>query len=189
MHNIEPHYNWRGYYTAADDQRSPFFNRQYSEFEFSNSIYDHFIHPQWDEFGSKTLYLKLLYVDYDKQYCIIELIGEWNDTLYNDIMYLYRNVIEILVEQGIQYYILIGENVMEFHADASDYYEEWTDNLIEGWIIGLNFRDHVVNEFTDYNLDYYIAFGGRFNDINWRKYLPDQLFEITNKLITKRLSI
>ena len=189
MHVLEPHYNWRGFYIASEDNRSPFYNRQYSEFEFSNSIYDYYIHPQWDEFGSNTLYLKILFVDYEKQYCIIELLGEWNDILYNDIMFLYRNVIETLVEQEIKHFILVGENVLEFHAETNDYYEEWMDNIGDGWIVGLNFRDHVVKEFIDNDLDYYIAFGGRFDDINWRKYLPDQLFEVTNKLITKRLSI
>lgn len=189
MHSLEPYYNWRELYVASEDSRSPFFNRQYSEFEFSNVIYDHYIHPQWDQFGSHTLYLKILFVNYDLQYCIIELIGEWNDTLYNDIMYLYRNVIETLVEQEIKYFILIGENVLEFHSDTNDYYEEWFDNLDDGWIIGLNFREHVVQEFKDLNLDYFIAFGGRFDEMPWRKYLPDQLFEITNRMITKRLEI
>jgi hypothetical protein len=187
MHSIEPHYNWRGFYKASEDSRSPFYRRNYSEFEFSNAIYDHYIHPQWDEFGSKTLYLKILYVDYDKHYAIIEFIGEWNDVLYNDIMYLYRNVLEVLVEQDIRYFILIGENIMEFHAEGNDYYEEWFDNLADGWIIGLNFRNHVIREFIDNNLDYYIAFSGSFNDIAWRKYEPDQLFEILAKLILKRL--
>lgn len=189
MHHIEPYYNWRSLYIASEDNSSPFFNRQYSEFEFSNSIYDHYIHPQWDDFGSGTLYLKLLFVSYDNHYCIIELMGEWNDTLYNDIMHLYRNVVEVLVEQDIRYFILIGENVLEFHSDTSDYYEEWFDNLGDGWIIGLNFRDHVTEEFKAANIDYYIAFGGRFDEFPWRKYLPDQLFKITDKLITKRLEI
>lgn len=189
MHSLEPYYTWRDLYVASEDSCSPFFNRQYSEFEFSNAIYDHYIHPQWDEFGSHTLYLKLLFVNYDLQYCIIELMGEWNDTLYNDIMYLYRNVVEILVEQGIKHFILIGENVLEFHSDTNDYYEEWFDNLDDGWIIGLNFREHVVQEFKDTNLDYFIAFGGRFDEMPWRKYLPDQLFEIINRMITKRLEI
>jgi hypothetical protein len=114
-------------------------------------------------------------------------LGEWNDTLYNDIMYLYRNVIEILVEQDIKYFILIGENVLEFHSDITDYYEEWFDNVEDGWIIGLNFRDHVLKEFMDANIDYYIAFGGRFGEMVWRKYLPDQLFEVLDNLITRRL--
>ena len=187
MHSIEPHYHWQGFYTASEDNRSPFFRRRYSEFTFSNAIYDHYIHPQWDEFGSRTLYLKILYADYDRHYCIIEFLGEWNDILYNDIMYLYRNVLEVLVAQDIRYFILIGENILEFHADTNDYYEEWFDNLGDGWIIGLNFRDHVIREFVDNSLDYYIAFGGKFNEIAWRKYLPDQLFEVTSKLINKRL--
>lgn len=187
MHTLEPYYNWRSLYIASEDNRSPFYNRHYSEFEFTNAIYDHVIHPQWDEFGSRTLYAKILYAGYEKQYCIIELMGEWNDILYNDIMYFYRNVIEVLVEQDIKYFMLIGENVLEFHSDANDYYEEWFDNLYDGWIVGLNFREHVLKEFIDANIDYYIAFGGRFGEMPWRKYLPDQLFEIVDNLIARRL--
>lgn len=188
MHDIEPYYNWRSLYDAAEDNKSPFFGRIYSEFEFSNAIYDHFIHPQWDEFGSHTLYLKLLYVDYDKHFCIIELIGEWNDALYNDIMYFYRNVIEILLEMEINHFILLGDNVLEYHSDISDYYEEWYDNLGDGWIVGLNFRNHILKEFCALNIDYYIAFGGGFNAFNWRKYQPDQLFKILDSQMTKRLT-
>ena len=111
MHEIEPYYNWRSIYIASEDQNSPFYGRQYSEFEFSNAIYDYFIHPQWDKFDSNTLYLKILYVNYDLHYCVIELLGEWNDALYNDIMHLYRNVIETLLENDIIHFILIGETV------------------------------------------------------------------------------
>lgn len=189
MHEIEPYYNWRNLYVASEDPLSPFYGQQYSEFEFSNAIYDHFIHPQWDKFDSATLYLKILYVSYEIQYCVIELIGEWNDAIYNDVMYLYRNVIEALIEEGIMYFILIGENVLTFHADTSDYYEEWVDNIGEGWIIGLNFRSHVIKDFVDANLDYYIALGGKFDDLSWRTMLPDQLFHKLDILITKRLEM
>ncbi|HNL37891.1 MAG TPA: hypothetical protein PKH43_02120, partial [Saprospiraceae bacterium] len=92
MHNIEPFFRWRDFYTAEEDERSPFFGRTYSEFEFSHRLYNYYLHPQWDEFGSSTLYGKILYADYDEQYALIELIGEWNDTLHDDIMYLKRNV-------------------------------------------------------------------------------------------------
>lgn len=187
MHDIEPYYNWREYYTAEDDKRSSFYKTQYSEFEFSKAVYNYLIHPQWDEFGSLTLYLKLLYVSYEEHFCIIELIGEWNDLIYNDVMYLYRNVIEDLLANDICYFILIGENVLEFHSDTSDYYEEWFDNLGDGWIIGLNFRSYVIREFKDANIDYYLNFGGAFNEIPWRKYLPDELFKKIESLITKRL--
>jgi hypothetical protein len=187
MHELEPYYNWRSLYIASEDPNSPFYGQQYSEFEYSNAIYDYFIHPQWDQFESNTLYLKILYVSYDLQYCVIELIGEWNDAIYSDIMSLYRNVIEQLLENDIKYFIMIGENVLNFHFDTTDYYEEWVDNIGEGWIIGINFRGHVIKEFEKANLDYYIALGGKFDDFSWRSMTPDQLFNKLNALVTKRL--
>ena len=120
MHDIEPYYNWRLLYTAETDPKSPFYKNKYSEFEFSKTVYNYYIHPQWDEFGSQTLYLKLLFVNYQEHFCIIEFIGEWNDILYNDVMYLYRNLIEELMSNDIRYFILIGENILEFHADTND---------------------------------------------------------------------
>lgn len=189
MHNIEPYYHWRDLYVSEQDSYSPFFERVYSEFTFTNSVYDHLIHPQWDEFGSQTLFMKLLMVNYDKQYCIIELIGEWNDLLYNDIMFLYTNIIEQLIENGIKYFILVGENVLNFHADTNDYYEEWFNNIEDGWIIGINFRDFVIDEFEEANIDYYIATRGDFNNFAWRTLMPDQLFSKLNSIISKRLGL
>ena len=187
MHNLEPYYLWREVYCAENDSRSPFYNREYSEIFFTNAVYNYLIHPQWDEIGSQTLFIKILFVNYEKQYCIIELIGEWNDLLYNDIMHLYRNVIETLLDNDIKHFILIGENVLNFHADTNDYYEEWFSYIDDGWIIGLNFRDFVVQEFENANIDYFIAFKGEFNDFNWRKLLPDQLFEKCNSIFQNRL--
>lgn len=189
MHSIEPYYLWRDLYVAANDPDSPFYNRQYSEFTFTNSIYNHLIHPQWDGFGSQTMFLKILFVSYEKQYCIIELIGEWNDLLYNDIMFLYRDVIESLLENGIIYFILIGENVLNFHADTNDYYEEWFSNIDDGWIVGINFRDFVIEEFENANIDYFISFKGEFDDVAWRKLMPDQLFEKINNEMDRRLGM
>ncbi len=189
MHEIEPYYNWLGYYTAEEDPDSPFYGREYNEFTFSNSVYDYLIHPQWDEFGSQTLFIKILMVNYHRQYCIIEMIGEWNDLLYNDIMFLYRDVIETLLENNIKHFIVIGENVLNFHSDTNDYYEEWFNSIDDGWIIGLNFRDFVVEEFGNASIDYFISFSGEFNGYPWRKYLPDQLFENLNSIINKRLGL
>ena len=101
MHDIEPYYHWRHLYTAEADPRSIFYGRTYSEFEFSQTVYNYYIHPQWDEFGSKTLYLKILYADYDAKFAIIEFIGEWNDTIENDIMELKREIIDHLSKKGI----------------------------------------------------------------------------------------
>jgi hypothetical protein len=87
VHTLEPFYNWRHLYIASEDERSPFYERNYSEFEFTNQIYNYLIHPQWDHFGSDTLYCKILFVNYEEHFCIIEMLGEWNDCLYNDIMF------------------------------------------------------------------------------------------------------
>lgn len=188
MHEIEPFFRWSSDYKAALDRRSPFYGKQNSEVYFEHVIYNHYIHPQWDDFGSQTLYLKLLFADYEAQFCVIELMGEWNDILYNDVMYLYRNVIEVLMDEGIRYFILIGENVFDFHADTEDYYAEWFDNLEEGWIVGLNFRRHVLDEFTGANIDQYLSFGGQFDDYSWRKLTPHQLFTVVEDQMIKRLT-
>jgi len=188
MHDLEPYYNWRHLYIASEDERSPFYGQQYSEFEFSSSIYNYFIHPQWDQFGSATLYLKILFVSYEEHFCIIELIGEWNDLLYNDIMYLYRNVVEFLLEQDINKYILVGENVLNFHYDDDSYYQEWFDELEDGWIACINFRDHVIREMEQASVDYYLALGGRLNDMPWRTADPVKLFRIVDSLMMKRLN-
>lgn len=187
MHHIEPHYSWRSFYIAEEDERSPFYGREYSEFEFTHAIYNYLIHPQWDEIGSSTLFIKILFADYETGFCIIEMIGEWNDCLHNDIMYLKRNIIEPLIGQGLDKYILIGENVLNFHSSDDCYYQEWFDDLEEGWIVAVNFREFVIKEFEQANIDYYIAFGKDFNDINWRKFNPLQLCTLVEGLMIKRL--
>jgi len=188
MHTIEPFYSWRHLYIASDDRNSPFYGRQYSEFEFTHAIYNYVIHPQWDEIGSSTLYIKILYVNYDTGFAIIEMLGEWNDTLHNDIMYLKRNIADVLIAEGVTKFILIGENVYNFHSAEDDYYQEWFDDIEEGWIVALNFREHVIKEFSRARIDYYLAFGGRFDHFNWRGFDPNQLYRVIETLIMKRLN-
>jgi hypothetical protein len=187
MHDIEPYYSWRHIYIASEDHRSPFFKREYSEFEFTHAVYNYLIHPQWDEFGSATLYMKLLFVNYDTGFAVIELLGEWNDALYNDIMYLKRNIADVLIANGITKFILVGENVLNFHPLDNDYYQEWFEDLEDGWIVALNFREHVLKEFRHANLDYYIAFGGKFDHFNWRGFEPNQLCQVIEMQMIKRL--
>ena len=187
MHAIEPYYNWRHLYMASEDERSPFYGREYSEFEFTHAIYDYVIHPQWDEVGSATLFVKVIFADYDKQFCIIELLGEWNDVLYNDIMFLKRRLIDPMITEGISRFLLVGENILTFHYGDEDYYAEWFDDIEDGWIVGLNFREHVLEEFVQNRLDYYIAFGGGFNAFNWRSWQPMALFDKIDGMVMKRL--
>ncbi|NVO02669.1 MAG: hypothetical protein HXX09_08170 [Bacteroidetes bacterium] len=188
MHSLEPHYSWLSLYEASSDPLSPFYDNKYSEFEFTYTVYNYVIHPQWECFGSNTLYMKLLFVDYDANYCIIELIGEWNDCLHNDVMYLKRNVVEVLEQNGINKFILIGENVLNFHYSDDCYYQEWFDDIEDGWIACLNFRKHVLEEFEKIHIDYYMAMGGELNTFTWRPLSPAQIFERVDSLITKRLN-
>jgi hypothetical protein len=188
MQEIEPFYNWRDLYVAAEDPASPFYGREYSEFEYSSTVYNFYIHPQWDDFGSETMYMKVLFADYDQGFAIIEFIGEWNDAIGNDIMFLKRDIIDLMIEEGVRNFILIGENVLNFHASEEDYYEEWFDDIEDGWIVGMNFRDHVIREFNDYGIDQFILFSGRFDSIPWRRYQPPQLFALIDKHMRLRLN-
>jgi hypothetical protein len=188
MHDIEPYYSWRHLYIASEDKFSPFFGREYSEFEFTNAIYNYLIHPQWDEIGSPTLYIKILFVNYETGFTVIELIGEWNDAINNDIMYLKRNIADAMISKGVNKFILIGENIFNFHSSEDDYYQEWFDDVEDGWIAALNFREHIMKEFRHANLDYYIAFGGKFDRFNWRSFDPNQLCQAIEAQMMKRLN-
>ena len=106
MHDLEPYYNWRNFYSSEDDERSPFYGKEYNYDLYSENIYGYFIDPAWDFMGSETLYMKVLYVNYNKGYIIIELIGEWNDAINNDIMHLKRNIIDHFLHEGIRRFIL-----------------------------------------------------------------------------------
>jgi len=174
MHNIEPHYNWRDHYIASEDERSPFYGRMYSEFEYSTKIYNYFIHPQWDDIGSPTLFVKLLFADYNLGFGVIEILGEWNDCLYNDVSFLKQNLIDPLIKNGINKFILIGENLLNFHFSDDCYYEEWYEDVTDdgGWIVAINFRQHVLDEMNNIGLINYIHYGGLYNELIWRPLKP-----------------
>ncbi len=189
MHIVEPYYHWRNLYIASDDEASPFFGREYSEFEFENRVYNFYIHPQWDTIGSSTLFIKIIYVDYDSSCAIIEMMGEWNDAIENDIMTLKRDVIDDLIKLGISKYVLIGENVLNFHASDDCYYEEWIDDIDDGWVALVNFHEHVSREMQEVGIDHYFVLGGEMDMLDWRTYLPHQLVEKVTEIVEERLGI
>ncbi len=185
MHDIEPFYGWREHYIAAEDRQSPFYGKVYNEFTFTNKVYNYFIHPQWDDIGTESMFVKVLFVDYIEQFCIIELIGEWNDCLHNDIMFLKRNVIDKLVDLEIYKYVLCCDHVLNFHSSDESYYEEWYDDIKEegGWICCIDTLQHVKVEFESQNIQYYMNFGEQYDDINWRKIKPKNIIiEIERRL-------
>ena len=188
MQNIEPYDNWQYLYTSEEDERSPFYGREYSEFAFTQTVYNYYIHPLWDEFGSSTLYLKVLMVDYQEQYAIIELIGEWNDAIENDIMRLKRDVIDEFMRQGISKFILIAENVLNFHSSDDSYYEEWYEDVSDegGWMICLNMPEQTQYDFKRARLNHYIEL---MNLPQWRTVKPDLLFTQLDNILMRRLDI
>jgi len=190
MHTLEPFYNWRHRYTAEEDARSPFFGQEHSEFEFTHAVYDHALHPQWDDLGSETLYMKALFVDYDEGYAILEFIGEWNDLLGNDIMFLKRDIVEPMMSHGISKFILVGENVLNFHAGDDEYYNEWYDEAsdADGWIALLNFREHVRDDMKAADIDKYFLLGGQLDQMDWRTFEPEDLFEKVSGFVQRRLN-
>lgn len=117
---------------------------------------------------------------------VIELLGEWNDALENDIMLLKREVLEKFMDQGICHFILIGENVFNFHYDGADYYEEWQEELLEmgGWAICLNLSASSCLEFQQVRLDRYLPI--IFLD-DWRTYRPFHLFKKVGDLMATSL--
>ncbi|WP_126974460.1 hypothetical protein [Gynurincola endophyticus] len=188
MHEIEPFYNWRHIYTSETDERSPFFGRVYSEFEFSQTIYNYYIHPQWDEFGSRTLYLKVLMADYEEGYAIIELIGEWNDAIEDDIMQFKRDVIDHFQTNGIYKYILLAENVLNYHSGDRDYYEEWYEEFMDenGWVVILNMPEATQYDFRKAKLQRYLEL---MQMDNWRTYKPYHLFKKIDQDMQFRLNM
>lgn len=189
MHNLEPYYNWRHFYISEEDPQSPFYEREHSEFEYSDAIYNHFIHPQWDYFGSETLYIKIIYSNYEKGIAFIEFIGEWNDCLYNDIMFLKRDVIESMMKEGIHKFILIGENVLNFHYSDDSYYEEWFEEVMDmdGYIVLLNFREHVLQEFRTGGIEQFFLTGEGFKQVNWRTENPMKIAENLDQFVQLKL--
>jgi hypothetical protein len=186
MQDLEPFYNWQYIYVSEDDERSPFYGIEHSQFEYTDTVYNFYIHPQWDYFGSRTLYMKILMADYEEGYAIIEMIGEWNDAIENDIMTIKREVLENLMDEGIYKFILIAENVLNFHAAEKDYYEELYEELSEahGWAVCLNMPQSSQYDFFRTKLNRFIEL---MEIENWRVYKPYHLFKKIDEELMHRL--
>jgi len=188
MQDIEPYDKWQYLYTSETDNRSPFYGREYDEFEFTNTVYNYYIHPLWDDFGSYTLYLKVLMADYEEEYMIIEMIGEWNDAIENDVMRLKRDVIDEFLNQGIKKFILITENVLNFHSSDDCYYEEWSDEVSDknGWVVALNMPLQTQYDFKKARLNNYIEL---LTLPAWRTMKPDVLYNQVDNILLRRLDL
>ena len=175
MHLLEPYGRWTALYQGDLDRWNPL-ARQERPVEGYHLLYDHLLHPDWDSLGSETLYVKVLFADYTLEFAVIELMGEWNDALSNDVMWLKRELVDPLLAAGIQKFVLIGENVLNFHGDDDAYYEEWAEDLEDGWLIGMGFREHICLDWDQQGLQRYMHYGESWTDPSWRTRHPVQLY-------------
>jgi hypothetical protein len=104
-------------------------------------------------------------------------------------MTLKRNIIDHLTYEGIQKFILLVDNVLNFHHSDDSYYEEWFEDVEDGWIALLNARKHVLEDIQHAGIDQYLLMGGELNETSWRTYAPEQLFNKINKIAEMRLGV
>lgn len=188
MHDLEPFDRWLYLYDQNLDRSSPFGGQDLPELGF-HRLYDHLIHPDWDSIGSDTLYVKILYIHEALAFAVIELIGEWNDTIGNDIMWLKRELIDSLLPRGIQKFIVMGDNVLNYHGEEDAYYEEWSDDCPQGWVVGMGFRPHITEEWQRLGLGRFMYFGDDWSDDRWRTRHPLQLYWAISERLHPGLAI
>ena len=187
LRDIEPFYGWLDIYSHDRDEKSPFFEVEHNLFYFDRSINRIPAHPLWDDMGSESLLVKILYANYSDGYAIIELFGEWNDLFDNDYKLLAENCLTYLVDHGINKFILICENVFHIYLDREDYYEALQDELEDGWICTLRLREHIREEMVDYNISQYFYWSDLLDELPWRKLKPIQLYELVKSRMHKAL--
>jgi hypothetical protein len=131
--------------------------------------------------------MKILLVDYDQAYAIIELMGEWNDAIENDIMTLRRNITDKLYAQGIYKFVLIAENVLNFHSSDDSYYEEWNEQVRDdgGWIVVLEMPRQSQHDFKRTRLTNYV---GLLDLPQWRTMKPELLFNQVDNWMLHQLN-
>ena len=115
-------------------------------------------------------------------------MGEWNDAIENDIMELKREVLEKVMREGIYKFILIGENVLNYHSDGKDYYEELYEDVTDdnGWVVCLNMPAQTQYDFKQAKLNRYVEL---IELDNWRTYRPYHLFKKIDNELMARLGI
>ena len=67
--------------------------------------------------------------------------------------------------------------------------EEWFEDVNDddGWIALVNFRDHVLEDFSKAYIDQYFVSGGNLNEVNWRTQHPHQFYEKISASVVKRI--
>lgn len=130
--------------------------------------------------------MKILFVDYEQSYAIIELLGEWNDAIENDIMTLRRDVTDVLYAKGVNKFILIAANVLNFHSSNDDYYQEWREQISDegGWVVVIDMPEQSQYDFKRARLTNYISL---VEFPQWRTLKPEIVFQEIESIFGRRL--
>lgn len=187
LHHIEPFYGWLALYNHEMDERSPFHQVEHNLFYYDRSINNIPAHPLWDHIGSESLLVKILYADYYKGYAIIELFGEWNDLFDNDYKLFAENCLTYLIDNNINKFILICENVFHIYLDSDDYYQALQEELGDGWICTVRLRKHIIEEMQDYQIHQYFYWSPFIDELSWRKIRPHMLYNVVSDRISRAL--
>ena len=113
-----------------------------------------------------------------------EFIKNGNDCITNDIMFLKRDVADVLIEKASINSFCCVIMCQPFMV-PDDCYEEWWDDIKDagGWVCMVNSLIMWATEMKRTRLQYYTHFGAVFNDVNWHNKLPEMVFqEITGRL-------
>jgi hypothetical protein len=77
---------------------------------------------------------------------------------------------------------------MNFHGSDDSYYEEWFEDVEDGWIAAVSFPEFIQDELKRFHVDTYINMGGTLQIDRWRTLQPHHLFDLVNGLIRRRLN-
>ena len=102
-------------------------------------------------------------------------------------MTLRRDITDNLYALGINKYMLIAENVLNFHSSDADYYDEWKEQIEEdgGWIVILNMPEQSQYDFKKARLTNYVTL---MNFEGWRTLKPEVVFGQVDNEVIRRLN-
>jgi len=105
-------------------------------------------------------------------------------------MFLKREIIDEFIGAGINKFIFIGENILNFHGSDDSYYEELNEDLEDGWAVFLHFLPHVQLEMESYRLHDWIPFMDE-NDktFGWRTKRPELLFRAIDSEMSDNVEV
>jgi hypothetical protein len=102
-------------------------------------------------------------------------------------MTLRRDVTDLLYKKGITHFILIAENVLNFHSSDDSYYEDWGEQVSDsgGWVVILDMPGQSQYDFVNARLNNYIEL---IDFPQWRTLKPELVFEQIDDKMIKRIN-